>query len=768
MTITKPLMLLALISMIGFISCRDDSYIDKYARPEWLAGKVYTQIKAQKELSEFAKCIELTGYDTILNVSGSYTIFAPSNDAFALYFQQNSKWKKVEDIPLEQLSEIVKFHIVQNPWSKLQLRSLDVYGWIDSLNINNNKPRGFKRETLLMNKDLKYGLKGENRSIYIVDTLASNWYRRVATDSRKYAPLFFREYFDIYDLSFSDFEFYFQRPFESPNDIYYAGARITSDEIFAENGFVYVVDRVVNPMKNAYELLEDKNSGQSYSDFLELINTFPVFGYDAAKTNNQPGAKEGKKVDSLFNLSYPQLTFHINKERTKAPASSTGLPANVSIRYHHGLFAPENSAFQEFLNQYINGAGRWGSLKNTPSNIKRIIANTHMCINPVYLTDIEAGFLNGEDDIVRIDKSSIIRKQFGSNCTFLGLNKTIIPRAFKSVTGPVYLQPGYSTAMFAIENSGLLAALKRENQNYMLFVESDLSLADDSSLLYIPTTSQFRAFQITGSNVQLISFNVNDMRNLLLNHIGIEIPRGIATKEFIKTLGGNYLIVNNKTGEVSGTGNTMIGYNGAKPAENKIPRQISTNADNGKTFEINNWFSFASTDLYIYISTTYPAFHQLLVKAGLASEKEYRYNFISESEFYTIFVPNTAAINSSNANSLPKEELQKLLRMHFISGQHIFTDGNKPSGYYETTRIDEKSTPFSTIYTQVYIGTEPDRIHFRGRNGESFLTIQESPVVNTIAIRNLGTGNEPIKNIMATAVIHEINKMLVFDQLDTK
>jgi hypothetical protein len=370
--------------------------------------------------------------------------------------------------------------------------------------------------------------------------------------------------------------------------------------------------------------------------------------------------------------------------------------------------------------------------------------------------------------MVRIDKSTIIQKQFGSNCTFLGLNKTIVPRAFKSVTGPIYLQPGYSTAMYAIENSGLLAALKRENQNYMLFVESDMSLADDSSLFYIPTTSQFRAFQITGANVQMFSFSTNDMRNLLLNHIGVDIPRGVASKEFIRTLGGNYLIVNNQTGEVSGTGTTVIGYNGAKPAGNKVPRQISTSADNGKSFEIANWFSFTSTELYTYISTSYPVFHQLLVKAGLALEKEYRYPFISESEFYTIFVPNSAAISNSNANSLPKEQLQKFLRLHFVTGQHIFTDGNRPSGYYETARIDEKSTQFSTVYTQIYIGTEPDRIHFRGKSGENYLTVPESPVVNTIAIRNLGTGTEPVKNILATAIVHEIDKVLVFDQLDTK
>ena len=49
---------------------------------------------------------------------------------------------------------IVKYHVVQNPWSTDQLKSLDVYGWIDSTDINNDKPRGFKRETLLKDNNI--------------------------------------------------------------------------------------------------------------------------------------------------------------------------------------------------------------------------------------------------------------------------------------------------------------------------------------------------------------------------------------------------------------------------------------------------------------------------------------------------------------------------------------------------------------------------------------------------------------------------------------
>ena len=142
-----------------FISCRDDFYQnEKYKRPDWLAGKLYTQIKEQSALSTFARCLELSGYDTIINTSGSYTVFAPDNEAFDLYFQNSPNYNSVEEIPSDELSRIVKYHIVQNPWSKEQLKSLDIYGWIDTLDINNDEPRGYKRETLLREKDQKFGM----------------------------------------------------------------------------------------------------------------------------------------------------------------------------------------------------------------------------------------------------------------------------------------------------------------------------------------------------------------------------------------------------------------------------------------------------------------------------------------------------------------------------------------------------------------------------------------------------------------------------------
>jgi hypothetical protein len=60
---------------------------EKYQIPEGLADNLYTQVKAQDNLTIYTSALEITGYDKIFDVSGSYTLLAPSNSAFEQFFQ---------------------------------------------------------------------------------------------------------------------------------------------------------------------------------------------------------------------------------------------------------------------------------------------------------------------------------------------------------------------------------------------------------------------------------------------------------------------------------------------------------------------------------------------------------------------------------------------------------------------------------------------------------------------------------------------------------
>jgi uncharacterized surface protein with fasciclin (FAS1) repeats len=759
MSLKKTLSLSTLVLVFLAISCREE--FDKFERPEWLAGKVYTQILEIPELSVFARCVEITGYDKILDVSGSYTVFAPSNEAFRTWLAQNPKYNTVDDIPVPELTRIVKFHILQNPWTKKQLRSLDVYGWIDPLDARNNKASGFKRETLLLEANRKYGVI-RGRQATITDTLESTWHRVVASDLRKYAPVFYLDYLNLIGISSADYQFYFNRAFAGGNNIHFANGLIESDAIFAENGLVYVIDQVVPPLRNAYQILEDNTTPNTFNRFRELVNEFSALSYNQAKTNQQPGVELGLQVDSLFDLSFPELTFNLSNEKTQAPSGTYGLPQNVTTRFHHGIAVPTDEAFQQFVQEYIQIPGGWGTLAGAPRNIRRIIANTHLSQNPVYPSSFEKGFLNGESDFARLDNSQIIHKEFGSNSSFIGLNKAIVPRAFSSITGSVYLLRGYSKMMLAIEEAGLLSTLKRENSNYMFFVESDFKSSVDSSLIYSTTSNSFSVI-LRGEEGNFAEFKLSrtSLRNLVLSHVAENQPKGFARKEFIPNMAGNYLIFNNETGEVRGSAPTTEGYMGNVETP-EFPKLLKV-SDNGVTYDIQNWFSFSSISLFSQISTRFPWFHALLQKAGLSLDKESRYSFISNSEYYTVFAPTQAAIVEAGLNSLPVNELRQILLLHFVQGEIIFTDGNKPAKLYETMRIDEKSTQFSTFYTHLNIVPDIDKIWIKDKNGLDYAEVNESAMTNILSSITVTQGasnvEEVFPNIVTTAVVHEVNKV---------
>jgi hypothetical protein len=794
MTKNKQLILIALFLLVFFGCRKDDTLTGHYDRPTWLAGKLYTQIKTKPELSTFAELLKISGYDTIIDVSGSYTVFAPSDDAFKLYFQENAKYKSVAEMPKAEVIKLVKYHMVQDQWSKNQLKTLDVFGWIDTLDLKNNLPKGYKRQTLLRDINQKYGVKYSkykklntqlNRTD-LIDTLQTSWRRRVFSDSRKFSPIFFKEYFDIYNLSTSDYAFYFGRQFENANDLYFSNGRIVSDEIFAENGFVYVIDRVAEPLKNGTEILSDKTKPNSYSLFYNLVNRFAEMNFNEGETNKQPGANLGFKVDSLFNLNYPLLVFDINSEKTKAPRGVYNLPGDVTIRYHHGIVAPTNEALNLLVSQYLAGGNNWGSIEAAPENIKRIIANSSLSTNPIYLTDVQKGFLNGEADIIKIDESSIVQKQYGSNCTFIGVNKPIVPRAFSSVAGPIYTRKGFSKIMMGIEKCGMLSALKRKDANYSFYVESDANTAIDSSFIFEPGVysylDRFSAFTMYPS-IRKIGLSDLDLRLLFLNHIAIDQPKAIARKEFIKNMAGNYLIYNNVTKEVKGTAPTTYGYLGAKQVVN-IPRKISTNSDNGTTYEIDNWFNFSITDFYVTVSNSFPKFHALIKKAGYSQDKLAKYSFMSDNQNYTLFAPSDSLLNTMNYDFFTPgvvgdanyakllKKLQDFVLMHFVQGEVIFTDGNKKEGYYETARISEYSTPYNLVFSQLRIVPGIDKITIPGKSGFSDLVINESLKTNLIMSRSLHDPNSSVQEAYANSacngVIHEIKKPLLFEVVDVK
>jgi uncharacterized surface protein with fasciclin (FAS1) repeats len=142
---------------------------------------------------------------------------------------------------------------------------------------------------------------------------------------------------------------------------------------------------------------------------------------------------------------------------------------------------------------------------------------------------------------------------------------------------------------------------------------------------------------------------------------------------------------------------------------------------------------------------------------------------MSPDENYTVFVPTDEALALFDYSGMTTDQLRKFLMMHFIQGSLMFTDGRNPEGYYETARVDEKSTQYSKIFTKLYITPTPDAIHFRGQDGTTYLSVNESDFTNQMTARIINpTAATTFPTLVTNGVLHEINSVLIYSELDTE
>jgi uncharacterized surface protein with fasciclin (FAS1) repeats len=745
--------------------CHEDiTELEKYKSPSWLKGKLFTQIKAQNDLNIFITCLEKTGYDTILNTSGSYTVFAPTDEAFQKFFQDHLEYNTIEDIPIDELDALVRYQIIYNAWTKKQFQTLDVSGWIDPDN-ELSEPRAYKRTTLLYEENKSFPAKRFGSYYRIVDSTESTGNKIAYTEFNKYCPIFFQEFFNVYELNYNDYEFYFNRSFD-PGKIYFAGAEVIGEEIPAENGYIYKTDRVVTPLPNGETILDKGFEGYSYKKFLDMVHTFSEFYVNYEATYNQPGAEQGLAVDTLYNLLYPDLIINIHNELTVSN------DARNTHGTHPGLLAPTNEALESFLNEHLSA---WGDYKDLPDIIKSLIVNSYMSKNAIYRTDISKGFINGLNDSILISEDDIIQKVFGSNCSFLGLNKAIVPRVITSICRPLYLTREFETMMYACEDTRVLTALKKQNADLGFYLPPDIIIGrntGDSSLIRVVTNSELDQYYFIGrSRSKLVNKtrSVNEIRNQILNQITESTPDGSADKEFLRTLGGNYIIVNNIDGTAQGTSPSKYGYEGVEEIT-IYPERYQEYTDNGQVFTVNGWFYFDNLVTYVgLILTRYPEFLDLLEKAGLYDPVYYSLNFLIEGENYTAFIPTAQALSDYNVDTLSVDELRDFLMYHFVKGELIFTDGKKPGKNYPTTLLDESSTTYNAIFSSLNIRPRPNTIEILDKNGDVYLDIHENGELTNkfIAYQYNKSSTTPSSwDYIITGVVHEIDKVLREDLLD--
>lgn len=96
----------ALFSLTLFIACSDD---DDNPTP---SNSIVDIASNSPSLSTLVSAVNTAGLTNTLSGDGTFTVFAPTNDAFQELLDSNQDWNSLEDIPAATLDLVLKYHVL--------------------------------------------------------------------------------------------------------------------------------------------------------------------------------------------------------------------------------------------------------------------------------------------------------------------------------------------------------------------------------------------------------------------------------------------------------------------------------------------------------------------------------------------------------------------------------------------------------------------------------------------------------------------------------
>ena len=108
-----PIILVALMALFTFVACvdNDDDVPMNYYQSKKVTAAGFLEENSE-QFSEFIAILKRTPYFSMLSTYGTYTLFAPNNDAISRYLQR-AGYGNVDNIPTETCDTLARTHIIK-------------------------------------------------------------------------------------------------------------------------------------------------------------------------------------------------------------------------------------------------------------------------------------------------------------------------------------------------------------------------------------------------------------------------------------------------------------------------------------------------------------------------------------------------------------------------------------------------------------------------------------------------------------------------------
>lgn len=736
----KVLFFFALLLPLVFVQCRKKALDEYYGRPSNLEPPIYQALSAKGNFKHFLAAIDKSGYKQTLSAAGYWTLFAPHDSAFQLYFTANGI-TGIDALDSAACRRIVTYCLVYYAFKRDRISDFQSNaGWVESA--------AFKRRTAYYT-----GIyDAVNTSGTPIKAIASNRNNNGVTfyidadNNNKYIPYFETDYMTGKSLTAADYNYFYPGSVYSGFNI--AEAQVVEKDIPAENGVIHVINRVITALPSIDQYIA---ANPQYSEFKKILDKFVVqYVYNATVSQNYKNI-HGVTQDIFTKVYAPNLAFSPNNENFLKLQDNDGQADGYT------MFVPNNAAVTDFVQNVL--LEHYPNIESLPINIIYDFVNAHMWRTTVWPSKFASTF-NPFGEEARFNAATdVVDKKVLSNGILYGTSKVQDANVFTSVYGKAYLDPNYSI-MTSLLNLELKFQISNIHQKYTLFLINNAAF-NAAGYTADPTASnnineQWRYTPPGGGPVLLGSSALVRLQRILNMHVipGRDIT-DVNAPGVAQSYSGEFVKYN--SGTVIAAGNLDAG-NVANVLDAKT-------AKNGTVYYLDRILEFSEKTIGKHIealgapvTSEFNYFWQYLRNSPIYNVTTGEIQQVAAGSFYTFFIPNNAAITAAvNEGLLPgtgtppamvpafnptsaadREKVANFIYYHILNKKAIATDGQE-SGTFETI--------------------------FKFSNGDPTTIFVNNSVPNSISLNDMmgRVGNVIVansNNLSNRCVIHLINNFL--------
>lgn len=510
------------------LSCEKDIL---EGQPEWLGNSIYERLQEGIETNDgqhrtfntTLRLIQDLGYEETLGRTGSKTLFVTPDDVY-------SKWFAEKNISYEQMTMAQKKQLFHNS----MINNAYLIGLMS--NVSGNPPEEgncMRRETANTVYDSIPTINVADMPVNPMGDVAKDvWAEfreegkgiRVCKDEST-APMihFLPAFMEKNNITAEDLAIISNGESNTTTDSWISGKKVISKEQTCKNGYIYVIDGVIESASNMAQAIHDQPNtkkwaqaidrfscpvritGNTLRNFQEAYNTqenlYSLRYFTSYNKNNvrEPFLKGASLEDELN--ARGTLRFDPGWNQYQVPTSTQTMAHDAAM-----MIVPTDEAIHEW---FENGAGkdikeRFGTWENIDYETLATLINVNMLES--FVSSVPSKFSSVLDNTSQrelgIKKDHIVKCIMCCNGVVYIVNQVYSPDSYDSVIYPAELQTHgtYSVINHALTGYYSTYSSANDFSPYLSSMESRFALI----IPYNTTTSKVATVQAKGKVFRII------------------------------------------------------------------------------------------------------------------------------------------------------------------------------------------------------------------------------------------------------------------------